>query len=182
MNTEILAHQISNNNLIQGITIKNYKEKLSQFLDDMNIFTINDQKNLQEIINVLDRLTKNTGLRVNYDKTTIFKIGPSVNMPNLKISKVFKWSSTDIRILGVTLKQTESMSDMKNITHRMQAITNMWQQRGLSLVGKTVIANALMGSLPVYRMQMMPLIDNNDEYNINQILQNFIWSGRKPKI
>ena len=64
----------------------------------------------------------------------------------------------------------------------MKTITEIWQQRGLTIIGKSRIANALMGSLLVYGMQVFLTIDKNQDFQIKQIIQKFIWAGRKPKI
>ena len=42
--------------------------------------------------------------------------------------------------------------------------------------------NALIGSLFIYKAQVLSGIPKNLETKLNRILENFIWNGRKPKI
>ena len=64
----------------------------------------------------------------------------------------------------------------------MIATTKLWKQRGLSLKGKVIILNALVGSLLVYRMQVLHTIDKNMVIRLNKIIEDFVWNGRKPKL
>ena len=52
--------------------VNNEENKLSQFADDMDLFLLFKQKVLQEVINMLDYHEQQTGLYINYDKTTIY--------------------------------------------------------------------------------------------------------------
>ena len=58
----------------------------------------------------------------------------------------------------------------------------MWKQRGLSLKGKVIIINTLIGSLFTYYMQVLPKISNAIQVKLKRIIEDFIWNGRKPKI
>ena len=183
LNTEVLAHQIIQNREIKGVMVGPNEEKVSQFVDDMNLTIMNDHQSLQSSINALEDFKNNTGLGANFQKTTIFRVGISKNIPKPVTNKSFNWSDANINVLGITLDDTEQQhSSLKALMGKMKVITRMWSQRGLSLIGKIVIANTLIGSMLVYRMQVLPTISKNDAYQINQILQDFIWSGRKPKI
>ena len=64
----------------------------------------------------------------------------------------------------------------------MIATTKLWKQRGLPFKGKVIILNALVGSLLVYRMQVLHTVDKNMVIRLNKIIEDFVWNGRKPKL
>ena len=109
LNAEVLAHQIRLNPKIKGIQILQQKdeEKLSQFVDDMNMFIMNEKQSLQATVDTLEDFTNNTGLKTNFDKSVIYKIGKSKDMPKIKIEKSFKWSDDHISVLGITIENNK---------------------------------------------------------------------------
>ena len=70
---EALANAIRHNN-----GIKSYNKNMScisLFADDTTLYLKNDGKSLLEVLDMFDKFEKVSGLRVNYDKTEIMKIG-----------------------------------------------------------------------------------------------------------
>ena len=58
-------------------------------------FSLYELNSLQAIINVFEDFKNNTGLKVNYDKLIIYRIGAvKDSQAKLKVSKNFKWSKT----------------------------------------------------------------------------------------
>ena len=62
------------------------------------------------------------------------------------------------------------------------AITRMWSSRGLTLIGKILVANSLIASLFVHRLSVLPRISEQYLKQINKLIENFIWENKKPKI
>ena len=54
--------------------------------------------------------------------------------------------------------------------------------RDLTLIGKTSVVNALVSSLFVHKMQILPKIPNELVHKFERLLEDFVWNGRKPKI
>ena len=69
-----------------------------------------------------------------------------------------------------------------SVLQKAKAITKIWKQRNLSLVGKITVTNALIGSLFTYKMQVLPAIPKDLVTKFNRIIEIFIWHGREPKI
>ena len=72
---ELMAHLIQNNEKIEGISINQIKNILSQFADDTNVFLKYDRIVLNELIDVLMHVEAAMGLKVSYDKTVIYRVG-----------------------------------------------------------------------------------------------------------
>ena len=160
----------------------NLREIISQFADDTTLMLVAQEEVLQELINTLEEFKNNTGLKANYHKTTIFKLGPAQTAKKLKTTAEFRWEQSNINLLGILLDLDKVENSYEGTTDRIEAITNMWKKRNLSLIGKITMLNSLVGALLVYKMQVLPSIDKNLVVKINRIVENFIWNGRKPKL
>ena len=182
---EILAINIKSHKEIKGITLKNteLQEKISQYVDDMYLLSQYSAESLESIVDQLKQFYQNTGLKVNFDKSTIFRIGALKNShKKLKTSVNFKWADADINVLGIIIDEETFSSNYAEILQKINTVTQIWSQRALSLCGKTVVLNNLAGSLLVYQMQMLPFMQKGDIVKLNKIVENFIWRGKKPKI
>ena len=76
---EILATKIKQNKKIYGIRIGQHEEKISQYADNTNLWSVNSEESINAIIDELDCFYQSTGLRVNYEKTVLYKIGAQTN-------------------------------------------------------------------------------------------------------
>ena len=91
---EILAHLILNNPNIKGIDFGGIQKILSQFVGDMAAFLSYDRLTLEEFSLSLMKVEHNLGLKVSYDKTSIYRVGSLYNT-NAKLitQKDFHWTS-----------------------------------------------------------------------------------------
>ena len=157
---------------------------LNQFADDMDIFSLCKKKSITAIYEELDRFKYQSGFTVSYEKTTLYRIGSlrhsDAEMYNLS---QFAWSNKDITVLGVTIAHEDIVSkNYVDIIPKVKSILNAWNNRGLSLMGKVQVVNTLVASLFVYRMMVLPSIPKNIVKNVENIIRDYIWGGRKSKI
>ena len=106
---ELLALALRSNQDIEGITLRDIRNLLNQFADDMDIFSMAQEKSLQNIFLELDKFRLQSGFTVSYDKTTLYRIGSlrHSDASMYDISQV-KWSNQDITVLGVTISHERS--------------------------------------------------------------------------
>ena len=183
---ELLADAVRNNKKITGFSLKEINFLLSQYADDMDSSLKADKQCLHEFFNTLDWFKDNTGLTINYDKTTIYRFG-SLKDADAKFysSRPVQWSSEGINVLGVDVCVTDEAALLKNylpIINKVDSIIKAWERRNITLEGKVNIVNALIGSLFVYKMMVLPTIPRNIVVKIEKKLENFLWNGKKPKI
>ena len=76
---ELLAIQIRNNVKIKGITINEIMYLLGLFADDTDSYVLHDQETMTELFNVIEKFGQISGLKMNYDKTNIYRIGSLKN-------------------------------------------------------------------------------------------------------
>ena len=76
---ELMTRKLKGNKGIHGIKIGESEILLSQFADDTDIYLPFDKAVINKDIEVLTDIETNIGLKVSYDKTTIYRIGSIAN-------------------------------------------------------------------------------------------------------
>ena len=183
----IMKDKIKNNNKICGIKLSDKlatQEILSQFADDTAMFLIYDECCINAALEVLSCIERNTGLQVSYEKTCIYRIGSLKNSSaKCYTAKPLAWSDEDIQLLGVTITNgTQNNASLDSVINKMENVVNCWQNRQLSLIGKTLLINTLMGSLYVYQMSVLPQFTKKQLDKIYRLLTSFLWKDKRPKI
>ena len=181
---EILAIALRSNEDIEGITIQDIRALLNQFADDMDIFSNCTEKSIKTIYEELEKFRLQSGFTVSYEKTTLYRIG-SLRNSNAQMYNMteFVWSNEDISVLGVTIAHEDIVN--KNylpLISKVRSVLNAWHNRNLSLVGKVQVVNALVASLFVYKMMVLPIIPPRIVKTIDNQIREFIWNGKKSKI
>ena len=108
-------------------------------------------------------------------------------MGKLKTSARLQWSSDVITALGISILQGATKNEIEEqhfecILKKTEATLRLWEVCDLSLLGKIDIVNTLVGSLYVYKMQVLQTTSDSNMAKINDMIQDFILNGRKPKL
>ena len=181
---EILAISLRKNQDIEGITIHDIRNLLNQFADDLDIFSLCTEKSISAIYQELEFFRLQSGFTVSYEKTTLYRIG-SLRHSDAQMYNMaqFAWSNKDINVLGVTISHEDIIEkNYLGIINKVKTTLNAWHNRGLSLMGKMQVVNTLVASLFVYKMMVLPTIPQNIIKNVDNIIRDFIWNGKKSKI
>ena len=186
---EMLAIRIRENDQIQGVFVREIENLLNQFADDTDMTLDASEGNrnvLNHVFSDLEWFRACSGCTVNYDKTTVYRIG------SLKKSKAelyteadLNWEETAINVLGIDIHKDDEVTLQKNyekITVRAKARLKSWAKRHLSLIGKVNIINTLIASLFVHPMSVLPSIPDQIIKDMEKTFEAFIWNGHKPKI
>ena len=70
----------------------------------------------------------------------------------------------------------------EGIVNKIKGILKTWKIRDLSVLGKVIVINSLIGSLFIYKMNVLPAIPNQIINTVNDLLSKFIWKEKKPKV
>ena len=181
---EILALSLRNREDIEGVTIKDIKNLLNQFADDMDIFSLAKQASLRAILQELEDFRKQSGFTMSYEKTTLYRIG-SLRHSNAQLYNLSQlaWSNQDITVLGVKITHEDLISkNYCDLIEKARSTLNSWYNRDLSLLGKVQVVNTLVASLFVYKMMVLPSIPSNIVKCLDNIIRDYIWKGKKSKI
>ena len=181
---ETLAELLRQNPRIQGVKIGHTRKLLSMFADDMDIFALDKETEWLEIRATIESFHKISGLKVNYDKSSVLRVGNKTNAKYYSMNQL-KWSSGSIKVLGVWIGENSQESVKENLEPllcKVENILNAWKNRKLTIIGKILIINTLMGSLFTYSLSVLrrPVLEMFEK--LHKSFKLFIWQGTKSKI
>ena len=143
----MLAIMLRSNSNITGIKIGQITSLLAMFADDMSVFMLNSPRNWQELRKTIREFQSISGLKVNYEKSTIYRLGSAKKADaRYYASNQMIWTDKSVNILGVMLDtNVDNMLaiNIEPIFERMNIILQMWKMRDLSLLGKILVVNTL---------------------------------------
>ena len=185
LTSEILASKLKLNNKIKGIKINNMEYLISQFADDMDIYIPYDKVILNEVLDSLADIETHTGLQVSYDKTSLYRIGSIADsQAKLYTKRKINWQNGSINTLGVDLynNQDDLHNNYDKLIQKIECVAESWYYRNLTWIGKILVVNALMNSMFVYRMQILPMLRPHQCQKVDEIILKFLWKEKRPKI
>ena len=183
---EILNSKINANHQIEGILIpgQSKEKKCGQFADDTWASIKANEKSFKNFFKELNKFTDNTGLKVNYNKTQILRIGSSRNSDAKFYSdRPLIWTDkTTILGINVTADTSELIQNYDLAIEKIDEIFNLWKYRGMSVIGKIQIINSLVASVLVYKMSCLPSPPAKFFKSLRGKILKFLWDGKPAKI
>ena len=179
---EILGISIRGNEKIKGIEINGNSSKISQFADDATLTVLFCQETLDTIIATLDKFYLISGLKVNYDKTEVLRIGSMKNsLAKLYTQKPLRWTQDPMTILGIKIVTDDSLISInfEPLIQKVKTLMFFWQQRDLTWYGKITIIKSLLASQFVYRMLVLPTPDTEIMKVIEKLFYDFFVESRQ---
>ena len=142
-------------------------------------------KTLRKYQKLLSAFCETSGLKVNYDKTTIYRVGSYKNTDPKQYTKNVRVTTSGLNILGVWIENDKVKMMKENydpLMDSVKAIYETWYNRNISLLGKVTVVNTLVLSLFVYKMSALPIIPKYVITQFTKLTEKFIWNGKRPKI
>ena len=181
--SEILAIHVRHNDNIKGLIVNGEIHKIKQFADDTIMMILYDEQSLNEIIYTLNRFQTISGLKVNYDKTEILRIGSMRNsQAKFYTQRQVKWTTEPVRCLGTKLSAKRSEIVENNFESEIKKIENLikiWEKRNITPIGKIIVMKLLLISQLVYRFSVLPSPPLNILKHLDNLLYNFLWNNKK---
>ena len=134
---ELLAIMLKKNTQLEGLQIDGIKHLLSMFADDVNIFTKNKEKEWLDVRRTLEQFSKLTGLKISYDKTSVYRLGNQKTNAKYYSMKKLHWSEKEVNVLGIIITKNRDAILQRNIEpilEKVRNILNSWKCRDLSLI------------------------------------------------
>ena len=183
---ELLSIMIRSDQDIEGISINGIQYKIFQFADDTCSISRFTKRSLNAIFRAFDHFERVTGLKINYDKTEILRIG-SLRDTEAKIytQKPVNWTNEPLLILGIYVTQSKADLFEENFPQLLVKLQNMcklWTMRDLTIYGKVLITKSLLISQLVYKLSILPTPKLEYLKEVNNIINKFVWNGKPPKI
>ena len=180
-----LAEVLSKNNKIKGIKCANTEKKCCMAADDTVIAARGSDKNLKEIIRVLQAFYVDSGLKINYDKSSIVRIGKWKDKnKTFRNGKDFVWLSQDekLRYLGILLTGEGHSGLVENVlllsTCDIVKATQGLRYQHVSLIGKVLLLRSLINSKIVYKLLHYPSPHIIILKKLDKLFYDYIWRGR----
>lgn len=184
---QILTYLVKTNPKIKGINLNGTEYVISQFADDTDMFLEFNQETITQLVKTFETVQKNMGLHVNYDKTTLYRMG-SIAKSNAKIytARAFQWTNIPPNILGVNIMKYNDKDILNEnfmpILDKTKCIINQWSNRNLSLSGKVLVVNTLVASLFVYKMSVLPNVSYDVILEFERIINLYLGNGKPCRI
>ena len=115
----------------------------------------------------------------------MYRVGSLVSTnAKLYTIKNLCWKNEDIFTLETYLPcdGSASESDFTNVILKVNKTCTNWYNRSMSLSGKVIIVNALIGSLFVYKMNNMLNLSEDQIQQVNDKIYHFLQNGRRARI
>ena len=178
---ELLATMVRNNENVEGIKLNGVEHKVSLFADDTTCL-LRSVASLDVLFKITNNFAKYSGLKLNIEKSLLYFIGPWRVKPLIPYDVTIVTES--FNLLGIELGYNQQKCSEKNFDEKVSKLKtklNIWSQRGLTLLGKTLIAKSIGVSNLVYSMSCVPS-DEKILSTAQRCVNNFIWSGKPSKI
>lgn len=184
--SQILGSHVMQNREIEGVDMGNFIVKLSQYADDLWTPMRNKQASLDAMFRELSDFERAVGIRINYDKTEILRLGfLKESEAKLTSTKPLKWTNDEIKILGITacntVHKTSERSYQKSM-NKISGILESWSHRSLTTLGKVLLCNTLVSSILVYKMMALGRPSEKFFKEYKKKVTTFIWNGKPPRV
>lgn len=130
LSNEPLGAAIRQNVRIKGIKIGENEKKAAQYADDLWACIKAEQESLDELLTEVQRFCDFTGLRINFNKTNVLRIGCLRNTEFILPTQVpLQWTSDRIKILGVWITPHPTSTcilNYKEILSKIKARFTQW--------------------------------------------------------
>ena len=182
---ETIALKLRQNTNIKGIQIDDVRKVLSQFADDIWVVSEYDQRSYEEILLMFHEFYLFSGLIMNYNKTEILRIGSLRHSNAMFYSRLpLVWSDGPVKVLGFDVFPDLDKTieyNYNDILGKIKSIIITWQKRNLSLLGKVTIANTLLLTQAIYKLQVLP-IPKNFAVKFRKCITQFLWDQKPARI
>ena len=179
---EILGILIRSNVRVRGIPINNEQLKISQYADDSIFFLDGSEDSLKECVHTIDFFYTLSGLKMNYDKSSLVWIGSKKNSPDRICSNFnFTWITDQVfEYLGITFSVNLSSIPDLNYGKALSSINSLigqWSKRNLTVLGKVVVVKSLLLSKLTYVATALPSPSKTFLTNLQSLFFKFIWGS-----
>lgn len=183
---ELLSHEIANNRNIRGINIGDIEIRRTLFADDATFLTDGTEHSFNNLIEILDKFSQISGLKLNSSKCNILRIGSlkPTNITYLKHRK-FNWRSDRAKALGITFNTNTQLLLKENFEEsyeKFKVVLKRWQHRKLTLMGKITVIKSFAMPILLYPLSTLNLPSIALINSVQKLLYDYVWDSKPDKI
>ena len=159
------------------------EEKGTQYADDLWLFLLFEEANVNAVLSELDEFEQFSGLKTNFQKSSIMQIGLVVNL-RMNTAQQLKWFNGPIKILGIQIHSDIDIMLELNYSPLLQKIRDIivWRYRTMSILGKIQVISSLVASQLIYKMLCLPTPPDHFFLKYKEIVMEFLWHDVSTKI
>jgi hypothetical protein len=176
---EILSIYIKQAEAVQGLEIYGTRHLISQFADDTSFFIVPTIENLEQLLHHLELFGRLSGLRVNIEKTELFKLGREEK--NFNLGSHEQLVKDNIKVLGCKIFKNLNRTINTNYNEafdKMLKAINFWGKKPLSLFGKINMIKCQVIPKLLYCMTVLPSPDPTYWKKVEKELFMFISNNK----
>ena len=183
---ELLGLGIRNNQNIEGIKIGKTTVLVGQFADDLWTIVKATSNNINAVVQEIETFGSFSGLRLNYTKTAILRVGPFTDSEAkcYTLRQLF-WSPGPIRILGIMIYPDRQVMYEENFLKPLEKIKDTiaaWKLRTTTLIGRIIVVNCLINTLFTHKFMCLPDPPKSFFQKYKEIVLDFLWESKRLKI
>ena len=158
---EILSKQISQSKNLTGIKVNTNTEiRVSQYADDTILFLDGTKRSLNGTAIELMKFSTQSGLKVNWDKTTCLPLGglSPVKATENDFASRIRWVN-EIKILGLYFRNNITNITDLNLEKKLGLLENdiaQWKRRHITPLGKITVIKSLLLAKLVHIFMALP--------------------------
>ena len=180
---EPLAQLLKHDPNVIGIKLGISEIKIGQYADDTFLTLDGSEGSIRRSIDILTNFESISGLKINVDKTQLIKLGKEYEekicpILNIQYSKTFKLLGINF---SVNLGEMEDINFTEKIAN-IRKIIKLYQWRNLSMAGRITMVKMQILPKLIHLLVVLPSPNQQLMNEINNILLQFIWNNKRPKI
>jgi len=186
---EPLLRNIDKNDAIEPIystQLNSHLPKAYGYADDINGTFKYTREGVRNLFKEYGRLTRQSGLQLNADKTEIMpfasqnlRIDRNIRYDVVYMNKHYNLTGLEsIKINGIYFQQNAvemRRRNLESVERKIDDQLKKWSRRGLSLLGKILIMKTFGVSQIIYLLQSL-VYPESELKNINLLLYKFLWN------
>uniref|UniRef100_A0A8C5PDU3 Reverse transcriptase domain-containing protein n=1 Tax=Leptobrachium leishanense TaxID=445787 RepID=A0A8C5PDU3_9ANUR len=172
---------------LHGMTAAGVEHRVAAYADDMLFFVRKPAESLQHLTKLFQEYGSISNLRINMEKSEILPIYvPNDQRVTLKRAFPFRWCTTGLKYLGITL--TAACKDLYNTNYRpllaaLLVDLQNWSYPHISWFGRVNVVK--MNILPrvLYLFQTLPIFLPTAFFaQLRTMISTYVWNSKKPRI
>lgn len=182
---EPLAMAVRSETNIRGVRSGGREHKLFLYADDILWLSVNPVSSAPKLLEIMGTFSEISGYKINWHKSEVMPVSRTC-LPTINNTLQFKWMDSGMQYLGICL--TPDINDMIQanffpLLQPIKANLDKWRRINLSLWGKIHTIKMIVAPQVNYISMMVPLtVPDSFFKQYNQIIKDFLWNGKKPRI